>query len=155
MSENNNRPKVEIALNQEARLKLVRDKAYTGQNSYGNFYLYTVIEGNVEKSFFATEDVHKRILEEGLHTGDEFLVRKKAVQEGRKVISKIEFEVMSKQPVPPPNGNGNGSHAADPLKEVLLQSILGVDAIIKSAGTQLSDELQKLATTLFLSPGRG
>lgn len=25
MSENNNRPKVEIALNQEARLKLVRD----------------------------------------------------------------------------------------------------------------------------------
>jgi hypothetical protein len=70
-------------------------------------------------------------------------------------MAKVEFEIISKLASPPSNGNGNGSHAADPLKEVLLQSILGVDAIIKSAGTQLSDELQTLATTLFLSPGRG
>lgn len=155
MSENNGRPKVEISLNQEARLKLLRDKAFTGQNSYGNYYLYSVTEGGMEKSFFATEDVHKRILEEGLRSGDEFLVRKKAVQNGRKVLAKVEFEVVSRAPVSvPEKGNGNGKVAVDNLKEVLLQCVKDADYVIKNAEGQISDEIQKLATTLFIARSR-
>jgi hypothetical protein len=157
MSENNNRPKVEIALNQEARLKLVRDKAYTGQNSYGNFYLYTVIEGDVEKSFFATEDVHKRILEEGLHSGDEFLVRKKAVQEGRKVISKIEFEVVSRAPVPStPNGNGNGNGHSDDFKALMMACVAEAVEITKEVNTipWQNEDVRSIALTMFIQRAR-
>ena len=157
MSENNNRPKVEIALNQEARLKLVRDKAYTGQNSYGNFYLYTVIEGNVEKSFFATEDVHKRILEEGLHTGDEFLVRKKAVQEGRKVISKIEFEVVSRAPVSnPEKGNGNGNGHSDDFKALMKACVSEAVDITKEVNTipWQNEDVRSIALTMFIQRAR-
>jgi len=62
--------------------------------------------------------------------------------------------VISKQPVPPPNGNGNGSHVEDSLRDMLLQCVVDADSIIKSAGVQVSDELQKLATTLFIARTR-
>lgn len=154
MSENSNgRPKVEISLNQEARLKLLRDKAFTGQNAYGNYYLYSVTEDGVEKSFFATEDVHKRLLEEGLRTGDEFLIRKKAIQNGKKIMTKIEFEVVSKTPFSVPQ-NGNGLAPEDQLKEVLLQCVKDADYVIRNAEGQISDEIQKLATTLFIARTR-
>jgi hypothetical protein len=151
---NGTRPKVELALNSEAKLTLTKDKCYEGTNSYGAYYLYSVEHEGEGKSFFATPEVHQLILESAIRTGDQFLIRKKAVQDGRKVLAKIEFEVLSKQASRPSNGDGNGSHAADSLKEVLLQCVLDADAIIKSAGIQVSDELQKLATTLFIARSR-
>jgi hypothetical protein len=151
MSENNGRPKVEIALNQEARLKLLRDKAFTGQNSYGNYYLYSVSQDGVEKSFFATDDIHKRILEEGLRTGDTFLVRKKAIQSGKKILTKIDFEVVDKTPFSvPQNGNGH----TDNLKDILLECVKDADYVLKNAESQISDECQKLATALFIARTR-
>ncbi len=55
MTQNGNgmKPKVDLNLGQEARLTLTRDKAYVGQNSYGQYYLYGVTENGEEKSFFA------------------------------------------------------------------------------------------------------
>ena len=150
----NGKPKVEIGLNQEAKLVLLRDKCFEGTNNFGAYYLYSVEQDGEEKAFFATPDVHQSILEAGLKTGDTFLIRKKAVQNGRKVMAKIEFSVLSKQPPQPPNGNGNGSHIDDSLRDMLLQCVVDADSIIKSAGVQVSDELQKLATTLFIARSR-
>jgi hypothetical protein len=81
-----------------------------GTNSYGTYYLYSAEQEGEQMSFFATPDVHQQILESGLRTGDQFLIRKKAVQNGRKVVAKVEFEIISKQAAPFPNGNGH----ADP-----------------------------------------
>ena len=150
----NGKPKVDIGLNQEAKLTLLRDKCYEGTNNFGAYYLYSVEQGGEEKAYFATPDVHQSILEAGLKTGDTFLIRKRAVQNGRKVMAKIEFSVLSKQPPPPPNGNDNGSHVDDSLRVMLLQCVVDADSIIKSAGIQISDELQKLATTLFIARSR-
>ncbi len=144
---NGKKPKVEIALNEEARLTLLADKAYTGESTYGPYYLYPVSHDGVEKSFFATADVHQRIVDEGLRNGDQFLIRKKAIQDGRRVLAKVEFEVLSKQP-----GNGNGH--SDDLKEILLQCVKDADFIMKNAESQISDECQKLATTLFIARTR-
>ena len=68
MSQNNgnNRPKVELSLNQEAKLTLTKDRCYEGSNSFGTYYLYSVEQDGQEKSFFATPDVHQQILENGL-----------------------------------------------------------------------------------------
>lgn len=150
---NGNRPKVEIALNEEATLTLTRDKAHTGQSSWGTYYLYGVNHNGEDKSFFATEEVHQKILEAGLRTGDQFVIRKKAIQNGRKVTAKVEFEVVSKQP-PPADGNGDGRTTSDGLKEVLLQCVRDADFIMKNAEAQISDEVQKLATTLFIARTR-
>ena len=150
----NNRPKVELALNSEAKLTLTKDKCYEGTNAYGAYYLYSVEHEGEQKSFFATPEVHQAILESGIRAGDQFLIRKKAIQNGRKVMAKIEFSVLSKQPPPPPSGNGNGSHVDDSLRDMLLQCVVDADSIIKSAGIQISDELQKLATTLFIARSR-
>lgn len=156
MTQNGNgtRAKVELALNSEAKLTLTKDKCYEGTNAYGAYYLYSVEQEGDVKSFFATPEVHQQILESGIRTGDQFLIRKKAVQNGRKVMAKVEFEVLSRQPTPPPNGNGNGSHVEDSLRDMLLQCVVDADSIIKSAGIQVSDELQKLATTLFIARTR-
>ena len=156
MTQNGNgmKPKDELNLGQETRLKLTRDKAYVGQNSYGQYYLYGVTENGEEKSFFASEDIHAKILEAGLHSGDEFSIKKVPQQQGRKVIARVEFAVISKQPTLPPKGNGNGSHVEDSLRDMLLQCVVDADSIIKSAGIQVSDELQKLATTLFIARTR-
>jgi adenine specific DNA methylase Mod len=35
------KPKVEIALNETATLKLLKDKPYSGDNSFGTYYLYS------------------------------------------------------------------------------------------------------------------
>ena len=150
---NGKKPKVEIGLNQEARLTLNTDKAYVGQNSYGPFYLYSVYDDGTEKSFFASADIHQRILESGLRRGDQFLVRKKAIQDGRKVLAKIEFEVLNKKETPA-NGNGNGGGTGDNLKDVLLQCVKDADFIMKNAEGQVSDPAQKLATALFIARTR-
>jgi hypothetical protein len=150
----NNRQKVELALNSEAKLTLTKDRCYEGTNAYGRYFLYSVEHEGEQKSFFATPEVHQQILESGIRTGDQFLIRKKAVQNGRKVMAKVEFEVILKQPTPSPNGNGNGSHVEDSLRDMLLQCVIDADTIIKSAGVQVSDELQKLATTLFIARSR-
>jgi hypothetical protein len=150
----NNRPKVELALNSEAKLTLLKDKCFEGTNAYGTYHLYSVEHEGDQKSFFATPEVHQQILESGIRTGDQFLIRKRAVQNGRKVMAKVEFELLSKQPAPPPKGDGNGSHGEDSLRDMLLQCVVDADSIIKSAGIQVSDELQKLATTLFIARTR-
>jgi hypothetical protein len=151
---NGNRQKVELALNSEAKLTLTKDRCYEGTNAYGAYYLYSVDHEGETKTYFAPPEVHQAILESGIRTGDQFLIRKKAVQNGRKVIAKVEFEVISKQPVLPSNGNGNGSKVEDSLRDMLLQCVVDADSIIKSAGVQVSDELQKLATTLFIARSR-
>jgi hypothetical protein len=118
---NGNRQKVELALNSEARLTLTKDKCYEGTNAYGAYYLYSVDEEGEGKSFFATPEVHQQILESGIRTGDRFLIRKKAVQNGRKVMAKVEFEVISKLAMSPPNGNGNGH--SDDFKALIVNFV--------------------------------
>ena len=72
------KPKVEIALNQSATLTLLKDKPYSGENSFGAYYLYSVSHDGVEKAFFTSPDLHQKIAEAGLKTNDEFRISKVA-----------------------------------------------------------------------------
>ncbi len=101
---NNNRPKVDLKLNEPVRLKLLRDEPYTGENSYGSYYMYSVEESGEEKVYFATQDVHLKIRQSKLVTGDEFILEKTATQKGKRVVTDITFKAM-----PAERTNGNGS----------------------------------------------
>jgi len=148
----NNRPKVELALNSETKLTLTKDKCYEGTNSYGTYYLYSVEHEGEQKSFFATPEVHQAILESGIRTGDQFLIRKKAVQNGRKVSAKIEFEVISRQATPPPNGNGHSDHFKELMRECLAEAV----EITKEVNTipWQNEDLRSIALTMFIQRAR-
>ena len=151
---NNNRPKIDLKLNEPVRLKLLRDEPYTGENSYGQYYMYSVQESGEEKVYFATQDVHMKIRENKLRTGDEFLLEKTAIQKGKKVITEIIFEAM-----PAERTNGSGSAVnhigtnGDNLKEIMYQCLK--DAVeVTRAVDGVTEDIQKLATTLFIQRSR-
>jgi hypothetical protein len=151
---NGNRQKVELALNSEAKLTLTKDKCYEGTNAYGAYYLYSVEHDGEGKSFFATPDVHQQILESGIRTGDQFLIRKKAVQNGRKVMAKVEFEVISKQPDPLPNGNGTGH--SDHFKDLMKACVSEAVEITKEVNTipWQNEDVRSIALTMFIQRAR-
>jgi len=68
---------------------------------------------------------------------------------------KIEFEVVDKTPSSlPEKRNGNGQHSDDELRDILLQCVKDADYVIRNAEGQISDKIQKLATTLFIARTR-
>jgi len=148
----NNRPKVELALNSEAKLTLIKDKCYEGTNAYGAYYLYSVEHEGEQKSFFATAEVHQAILESGIRAGDQFLIRKKAVQDGRKVMAKVEFSVLSKQASPPDNGNGGSDHFKELMKACLAEAV----EITKEVNTipWQNEDVRSVALTMFIQRAR-
>jgi hypothetical protein len=147
----NPRPKLELNLNEEAPVKLLRDKPATGSSNYGPYYLYSVRHEGVEKSWFAPEELHAEIAQRGLKSVDEFAVRKVAVQDGKKLSSRLELVLSS-------NGKDHSTEnavAGDGLRESLLQCIRDAVDIVKESGIQFSnEELQKMATTLFIQRSR-
>jgi hypothetical protein len=152
----NNRPKVDLALNEEARLKLLKDKCYEGSNSYGKYYLYSVDHSGEEKAFFATADIHQQILEAGLKCGDEFVVRKFAVPNGKKVSSRIEFEVVKKTPLRS-EGDGLQKSNGDGLKALMencVQEAVDITKAVTGVSWQ-NEDVQKIASCLFIARSRG
>ncbi len=148
------RPKLEPALNQEVRVRLLKDKPFTGENSVGKYYLYSVqnVNNAEELAFFAPAEVHQIIEDKKLTKGSEFIIKKVPYQNGKKIGSKLELSLVSVAAAPPPVSS---QERGDNLKQLLLTCILDAAAIVKEAGVQFSnDELQKLATTLFIQRTR-
>jgi len=145
------RAKLEPALNQEVRVKLLKEKPYIGENSVGKYFLYSVVNlvSGEEMAFFAPDYVHDIIVAKHLGKDSEFILRKIPFQNGSKITSKLELSVVSvaaKVPV---------SSETDGLKEILLQCVKDAAEVIRSSGIQLgNDELQKLAISLFIQRTR-
>ena len=145
------RAKLEPALNQEVRVKLLKEKPYIGENSVGKYFLYSVVNlvSGEEMAFFAPDYIHDIIVAKHLGKDSEFILRKVPFQNGSKITSKLELSVVSvaaKVPV---------SSETDGLKEILLQCVKDAAEVIRSSGIQLgNDELQKLAISLFIQRTR-
>jgi len=145
---NGNRPKVEIQLNESANLKLLKDKAYIGENGHGPYYLYSVDHDGTEKAFFATAEIHQSILESGLKTGDVFSIKKVAVPNGKKVTTNVEFAIVNKQ-------NGTTAHVApedDGLQQVMEQCLRDAITVTQSVNTLpwRSEDVRGIALTMFI-----
>ena len=76
------------------------------------------------------------------------MIRKLVVQNGKRVNSKFMLEVVSKEQS---KAEAPVQSSGDKLKELLLQCVRDAADVVKSAEIQFNDdELQKLATTLFI-----
>ena len=135
----NNRPKVELQPGEEVRITLTKDEPVIGKSQFGPYTLYDcVTEDGTEMVFFGTPEVDQVIKDHKLGKGSHFILRK-TQENGRK--PKLEIALISKDPAVPD----------DNLKAILLQSIRDAVEVVKETGMQFSnDEIQKLATTIFI-----
>lgn len=135
------------------KLTLLKDKPYVGQNNYGEFYLYSAKDENgVEYSYFADAPIHQLIQEHKLKAGSSFVLQRVALMNGKKMSSKVEFSIIGE---PEPQAVIPTVLGSDNLKELLLQCVRDAADVVKAAGIQFNnDELQKLATTLFIQRSR-
>jgi hypothetical protein len=147
-----NRQKVELALNESATLKLLKEKCYEGTNSFGPYYLYTVEHQAQEKALFATADVHQHILEAGLKTGDTFSIKKVPVQNGKKLTAKVEFAVVKKTEPQLSNGNGRDDHYRDIMEQCVREAI-GITSNVNTVPWQ-NEDVRSIALTLFIQRAR-
>jgi hypothetical protein len=161
----NGRPKLELQLNQTVTLTLMKDKPYTGESSYGPYFLYQVRDqAGAEYSFFAPAEIHQQILEAGLKAGDSFQLTKKAMQNGRKVSTKLEFEAVKKNgaaPVPqqqqkkqdevPFDGPDDGFRK---LMELSLRDAIEATKAVNTVQWDV-DSIRGIALTIFIQRARG
>jgi hypothetical protein len=146
---NGNRPKVEIQLNESATLKLLKDKAFIGENGHGQYFLYSVEQDGVEKAFFATADVHQLILENGLKAGDSFSIKKTAVQNGKKIGANVEFAVANKQEAPKNNAlPASDDGFRDIMEKCLRESVSVIQAV--NTVTWTTENITSIALTMFI-----
>ena len=135
----NNRPKLELKVNQEVKLRLLKDKAYIGESSVGKYFLYSVknVDTGEELSFFSPEPVHEAIVSQGLSSGSEFLLKR--------INGKYEFSLIGKPASPEQT-------RSDSFREIMLQSVKDAAHVVEASGVQFSnDDLQKFATTMFIA----
>jgi hypothetical protein len=151
---NGTKPKVELPLNGSATLKLMKDKLYSGENSFGSYYLYSVSHDGVEKAFFTSTDLHQKIAEAGLKTGDEFKISKVAVQNGKKVSAKVNFEVVAKAPTPAPQSADVPVN--DGFKELMRRCVQEAVDIVKEVNTisWQNEDVRSIALTIFIQRAR-
>jgi hypothetical protein len=139
---NGTRPKLELPQNSPVRLRLLKATPFTGENSRGKFYLYSVVDADgIELAYFATDEIHNLIQSNRLAAGADIQLTKKG--------KAVEFAIIG-QAVPevPPAVAADG----DGLKAILLKCVKDAAEVIRDSGIQLgNDELQKLATTLFIA----
>jgi hypothetical protein len=147
------RPKVELPLNETATLVLQRDKAITGENGHGKYYLYLVQQGTDERAFFATAEIHQKILESGLKTGDSFSVRKVAVQNGKKLTTEVEFAVVEKNAAPATTSQQSSPTIGnDGLRELMSTCLAEAVAITQTVNTMpwRTEDVRGIALTMFI-----
>ncbi len=152
-----NKPKLELALNESATLKLTKDKPYSGENSFGAYYLYSVAHEGIEKAFFTSGDLHQKIVEAGLKAGDEFRISKTAVQNGKKVTARMDFEVVSKAVVPASQPGVMPTEVPDDgFRDIMEQSLRDAIEATKAVNTVQwdVDSIRSIALTIFIQRAR-
>ena len=158
----NSRPKLDLQLNQTATLTLMRDKPYTGESSFGPYFLYHVKDaGGVEYSFFAPSEIHGQVVEAGLKAGDAFTLSKKAVQNGKKVGARLEFEAVTKPVSAQPNQPVKQDALPfeihdDGFKQLMQRCVQDAVEIVKAVNTITwqNEDVRSIALTMFIQRAR-
>jgi hypothetical protein len=134
---------LELELNQPTKLRLLKNKPYEGKSEFGVYHLYSVEQDGEEKAFFATPELGKRIQELGVKTGDEIVLTKIAVPNGKKAKAEVLVEAVSNHArIQAPVGG-------DSLKQIMEQCLK--DSIEITRSLQVPLDIQKIASCLFIA----
>jgi hypothetical protein len=101
-----------------------------------------------------------KIAEAGLKTGDEFRISKVAVQNGRKVTGRVEFEVVAKVPAPvpapAPQSDIPFEIPDDGFRDVMERSLRDAIEATRAVNTVQwdVDSIRSIAPTIFTQRAR-
>ena len=87
------RKKLELEVNKSIRLALLFDSPISGESQYGKYYMYGVINGDTEYSFFAPLKVHEALKDKP--RGTRFQLTKTATQKGKKLVQDFEIKFLN------------------------------------------------------------
>jgi hypothetical protein len=135
----------------------MKDKPYSGENYFGPYYLYSVSHDGVEKAFFTSPDLHQKIAEAGLKTGDEFKISKASVQNGKKITAKVTFDVVAKATAAALQTPEISSEVPDDgFRDVMERSLKDAIEATKAVNTVQSsvDDIRGIALTIFIQRAR-
>ena len=149
------RAKLELQLNKPLEIELLYDEPVTGNNAYGNYYLYAVKAGSNEYSFFAPETVHNEL--KILSRGDRAIVSKTAQQKGSKVVTNYHVtlpdipEEEIKSPVNDPSTATatKTKTKTDCYADIMMRCYSDALAIQEELGTMI--DVSRIAITLFIA----
>jgi hypothetical protein len=151
---NNARPKLDLKLNESAEVTLTKDKPYKGNSAYGPYAIYSVNHAGLEKAFFIPQEMIPEMEALNLRAGDSFTIKKVAVQNGKRVISKwaVSQSNIAQQPASP-NQPPTAELKTDGLREIMERSLREAVDITRSVpGIPFQNEdIQKIASCLFIA----
>ena len=153
----NGRPKLELDLNQSVILTLLKDKPYSGESAFGRYFLYSVRDSaGVEYSFFAPDEIHEKLVQSSLKCGDQFKLIKKAVQNGKRVSSRLEIELVIQLPNAEKKNEVQEVKPDDGYRQMMERSLRDAIEATKAVNTvQFSvEDLKSIALTIFIQRAR-
>lgn len=141
------RKKLELQLNIPSSIELLYDKPTIGTSQYGEYYLYTVRNGDgaTEYSFFADATVHNKLKD--LKKGAKAIVTKIAEQKGSKLV--VRYEVQTEEAKASPRPSTITPQPSDGFYEQMLQSCKDAMKIQTELGGMM--DAKSLAVTLFIA----
>ncbi len=144
---NNGRAKIDLQLNQPTKLRLLKNKPYAGKSEFGIYHLYSVEQNGEEKAYFATPELSQKIQELGVKAGDEVVLTKIAVPDGKKVKSQVLVEAVDN------HTRTQAPVSGDSLRQIMEQSLREAVEITRSVqGVPFQNEdIQKIASCLFIA----
>jgi hypothetical protein len=116
-----------------------------------------VAHEGIEKAFFTSGDLHQKIAEAGLKSGDEFRISKTAVQSGKKVTARMDFEVVSKAVAPASQADTVAAGIQnDGFRDIMEQSLRDAIEATKAVNTVQwdVDSIRSIALTIFIQRAR-
>jgi hypothetical protein len=144
---NNQRTKLELELNQPIKLRLLKNKPYEGKSEFGIYHLYSVEQDGEEKAYFATPEISQKIQVLGVTAGSEIMLTKVAVSNGKKAKADVLVEVINshvRTQVP------LGGDSLKQLMEKCLQEAVEITRSVQGVPFQTED-VQKIASCLFIA----
>jgi len=154
----NLRKRLELPLEQPVIAKVLRDKPFEGENRFGKYNLWTLEVEGEERVFFPDKDANDALLAAGLHAGDSVSLTRKAVQNGRKISSHLNLQVVSRR------SNGEKERAEDApfeapedgyrdLMQRCLQESLAIIRSVEGFGFT-NEDVRSICNCLFIQRAR-
>ncbi|MBK6877775.1 MAG: hypothetical protein IPG99_15305 [Ignavibacteria bacterium] len=156
------KPKLELQVNMPQTIKLLQTEPATGENAYGQWFLYNVQSNGQELSFFAPDKIVKKFQEHQVQENDEVVITKRLFKNGKTNIVDYDIAVLEQKPVTVVNGHAGNGHAKPVVThsnnghdvvenkdyQLLLQCMTEAMMIRDELGSDI--DINKLGVTLFL-----
>lgn len=140
------KPKLELELNKPVKIELLQDQPLIGTSRFGEYYLYSVRNGNgVEYSFFPDKEVHEKLKD--LRKGDTVEICKRAEQKGSKIVTSFDVKILQDTVESPEKPNNKTLD--DNYYDLMLISCRDAVRIQNELGGLM--DAKSLAVTLFIA----